>query len=207
VIATGPSYQIDGLSLSSGDPDVRLAAIQRIESHIRLAESAGCMVMVGLMRGRLQHGVDRDLAWNWIVESHQSLARYADTRGVRIVVEPVNRYLDDFARTTQDGLHLLDDIGYDNVGLVLDTFHMNIEDANITDALREAGDRLFHVHISDSNRTHAGGGHIDFGAVLSTLTNVGYRGYLSGEFMAHPDAKTAARRNIETLRALSQVTA
>jgi sugar phosphate isomerase/epimerase len=121
---------------------------------------------------------------------------------VRIVVEPVDRFEVDLIHSTQDGLALLDEIGYANVGLVLDSFHLNIEDVSVEGSIRAAGDRLWHFHLSDSNRWHPGAGHIDFAAIVRTLREMGYEGYVSGEFMPKPDADTSARRCIEHMRPL-----
>jgi len=97
---------------------------------------------------------------------------------------------------------LLEQVGADNVGLLLDTFHMNIEEVSLAQAIRDAGTRLFHFHVADSNRRHPGAGHIDFGNVLQTLSDVGYTGYVSGEFLPEPDADRAAAAAIRHLRAL-----
>jgi len=85
---------------------------------------------------------------------------------------------------------------------LLDTFHMNIEEPSIQDSIRSCGDRIFHVHVADSNRWHPGAGHLDFSSILATLQEVGYDGFISGEFMPVPDPETAAERSIAFLREL-----
>jgi len=89
------------------------------------------------------------------------------------------------------------------MGLLLDTFHMNIEEAVIEESVRTARDRIFHFHVADSNRWYPGAGHLDFRSVLAALYDTGYSGYVSGEFMPLPDADTAAQRSITFLRGLS----
>jgi sugar phosphate isomerase/epimerase len=91
-------------------------------------------------------------------------------------------------------------VGAENFGLLLDTFHMNIEEPSIESSIRACGDRIFHFHVADSNRWHPGAGHLDFASILSALRETGYGGYVSGEFMPFPDADTGARRAIEHLR-------
>ncbi len=113
-----------------------------------------------------------------------------------------NRFEADFIHSARDGLALLERVGYDHVGLILDTFHMNIEEPSIEESMRLVGPRLFHFHLSDSNRWHPGAGHIDFARVVRILADMGYDGFLSGEFMAKPDAETAAQRMIEHMRLL-----
>jgi sugar phosphate isomerase/epimerase len=97
-------------------------------------------------------------------------------------------------------MRLIRDLGYDNVGLMLDVFHMNIEDASIEEGLRTAGDRLWHVHIADSQRRYPGSGHLDFDGIFATLRDMGYRGYVSAELFPLPDADTAAVKTIDFLK-------
>jgi sugar phosphate isomerase/epimerase len=102
----------------------------------------------------------------------------------------------------QQGLDLLARVGAENMGLLLDTFHMNIEEAVMEDSIRTCADRIFHFHVADSNRWHPGAGHLDFVSLLTTLFATGYQGTVSGEFMPLPDADTSAQRNIAFLRSL-----
>ena len=90
----------------------------------------------------------------------------------------------------------------DRIEILLDTFHMNIEEPSIEESIRACGERIFHFHVADSNRWHPGAGHLDFGRILTTLFETGYTGFFSGEFMPKPDADTGARRAIEYLRSL-----
>jgi len=101
-----------------------------------------------------------------------------------------------------EGLALIEAVGADNFGLLLDTFHMNIEEPSIEESIRQAGNRIFHFHVADSNRWYPGAGHLDFRSILSTLKDIGYQGFVSGEFLPKPDAETAARKAIEYLCAL-----
>ena len=119
--------------------------------------------------------------------------------GVRYALEPLNRYETDLIHTVADGLALIERVGAPNFGLLLDTFHMNIEEPSIDESIREAGSRIFHFHVADSNRWHPGAGHLDFAAILDTLFATGYRGFVSGEFLPIPDAETAARQGIAYL--------
>jgi len=99
-------------------------------------------------------------------------------------------------------LDLIERVGADNFGLLLDTFHMNIEEAGIEDSIRAVGDRIFHFHVADSNRWYPGAGHLDFRSILDVLNSTGYDGFVSGEFMPLPDADTSAELGIKNLRTL-----
>jgi 5-keto-L-gluconate epimerase len=205
VISTGQAWIEERLSFTSPDPKVREAAVERIGQHIALAARMNTMsgtiehpmVMLGLIRGRRTEGVSDDQVMAWLVEALRECASVSGRAGVQLVIEPINRFEADFIHSARDGLALLERVGYDHVGLILDTFHMNIEEPSIEESMRLVGPRLFHFHLSDSNRWHPGAGHIDFASVVRTLADMGYDGFLSGEFMAKPDAETAAQRMIE----------
>ncbi len=122
--------------------------------------------------------------------------------GVRLALEPINRYETTLINTVDEGLDLIDRVGADNFGLLLDTFHMNIEEPSIEESIRRAGDRVFHFHVADSNRWYPGAGHLNFRSILSALAEIGYEGFVSGEFLPRPDAETAAREAIVFLRGL-----
>ncbi len=104
---------------------------------------------------------------------------------------------------TAQGLQLIEDVGAENFGLLLDTFHMNIEEAQIEASIRACGPRIFHFHVADSNRWHPGAGHLDFKSILRTLYQTAYPGWVSGEFLPVPDAQTAAQKGILHLRNLA----
>lgn len=199
-IGTGQAWGEEGLSFTDPDPEVRATAIQRVREHIPLAARAGAVVIIGLLRGIVRPGVEHKQAYAWLVEALQSCAAAAQSYGVRLALEPINRYETTLINNVDQGLALLEAVGADNLGLLLDTFHMNIEEPKIEDSIRAAGDHLFHFHVADSNRWYPGAGHIDFASVVATLRAIGYEGYVSVEAMPMPDADTCAERAIATMR-------
>jgi sugar phosphate isomerase/epimerase len=202
VIGTGQAWGEEHLSFTDPQPEVRQAAIGRAKSHIPFAARIGAQIVIGLLRGVVQPGVTFDQAWTWMVDALREVAEVAAVHDVKLCLEPLNRYETDLVHTVAEGLALLEQVGAENVGLLLDTFHMNIEEVDLSQAIRDAGERLFHVHVADSNRRYPGAGHIDFGSVLRTLVDVGYTGYVSGEFLPEPNAERAAAAAIHHLRSL-----
>jgi sugar phosphate isomerase/epimerase len=138
----------------------------------------------------------------YLVEALQACSAAAAPMGVRYALEPLNRYETDLIHTVADGLALIERVGAANFGLLLDTFHANIEEPSIEESIRAAAGRTFHFHVADSNRWYPGAGHLDFRAILDTLFATGYTGFVSGEFLPQPDADTAAQRAIKYLRSL-----
>jgi sugar phosphate isomerase/epimerase len=199
-IVTGELYGADGLCLVTADRNLHQRAVERTRAVIDLASRLGAIVNIGRLRGQLAFLTSAAHPWASALNALRGVIEYAAGNGVRIAIEPLNRYETDFVHSAADGLRLVNDLGYDNVGLMLDTFHMNIEDASIADGFRLASDRLWHVHIADSNRRHPGAGHIDFDSVFEALEEIGYLGYVSGEMLPLPDPDTAAQRTAAFLR-------
>jgi len=201
-IGTGQAWGEEGLSFTDPDPAVRTAAIERTLAHIPFAARAGAAIIVGLLRGIVKPGVSQAQAMDWLVGALRDCCAEARPHGVRLALEPINRYETTLINNIGQGLDLIERVGAENLGLLPDTFHMNIEEPRIEDSIRAGGDRLFHFHVADSNRWYPGAGHLDFASILEALYETGYRGYLSGEFLPLPDAETAARQNIARLRRL-----
>ena len=201
-IGTGQAWGEEGLSFTDPDPVVRAAAIQRIKSHIPLAKQFNAVIIIGLVRGIIKPGVTQEQGYSWLVEALQECSLAAAPYGVRLALEPINRYETSLINNASQGLELIEAVAKKNFGLLLDTFHMNIEDACIEESIRLCGDRVFHFHVADSNRWYPGGGHLDFKSILTTLTGGGYQGYISGEFLPHPDPETAAQKSIQFLQGL-----
>ncbi len=201
-IGTGQAWGEEGLSFTDPDENVRQAAIQRVREHVPFAARSGAVIVIGLLRGLVKPGVSPQQAYEWLAEALQACAEAARPAGVRLALEPINRFETTLINNVAQGLQLIADVGADNFGLLLDTFHMNIEEPSIEESIRAAGERLFHFHVADSNRWYPGAGHVDFASVLDTLREIGYTGYISGEFMPEPDADTAAQRAIAYLRSL-----
>lgn len=202
-IGTGQAWGEERLSFADPDPAVRRAAVERVQSHIPLARRLDALIIIGLLRGVLQPGVAPEQARAWVVEALRECCAAAGESGVRLALEPLNRYETPLVNTAADGLALLAEVGAPNLGLLFDTFHANIEEPSIEDSLRAVGDRLFHVHVADSNRWHPGAGHLDFGRVLAVLRAMGYAGFVSGEFMPLPDGDAAALRGLACLRGIT----
>ena len=206
-IVTGELFGADGLCLVTPDDEVASLALARTEAVIDLAAFLGASVNIGRLRGRLdwlarrpEIGDDQDKAWACALDRLALVVSYAAGKGVRVTLEPINRYETDFIHTVADGLRVIEDIEADNLGLMLDLFHMNIEEASIEASLRRAGDHVWHIHIADSGRRYPGSGHIAFAPIFVTLREMGYAGYVSAELLPQPDPDAAAKKTIEFLR-------
>ncbi len=106
---------------------------------------------------------------------------YANNIRAKALIEPINRYETHFFYTLKDGLNCIREVGKDSLFLLADFFHMNLEEVNIPDAIKEAGWHIGHVHLGDSNRLLPGQGHTDFKSGFTALKNIGYTGFMALE--------------------------
>lgn len=127
--------------------------------------------------------------WSWAVECIQLLGDLLDSCEITLGIEPVNRSETFFLNTVADANAFSDAIGHSRVGVLMDTFHANIEEKNIADAVRSAGRRLKHLHASENDRGLLGSGHVDFPAIVSVLREIEYDGYLMIEGFGYSDTE------------------
>ena len=165
-VGTGQAYGEEGLSFSSPNNEIRKKAIRRIKNYIRFASSFGAQVIIGLIRGKIEESVDRKIAEEWTLEAMRECAKLAQECGIGLTFEPINRYETNFVNRVEEAVEFLKRLGEQNVGLLIDTFHMNIEEISIYQSIERAKDHLSHVHFADSNRWAPGCGHLDFQPLL-----------------------------------------
>ena len=129
------------------------------------------------------------------VEVHKRAARYAATSGIELSVEPLNRFECYFLNTARDAQALVDRVDEPNYGYLYDTFHFNIEEKSLPEAIRATASAINHVHISENDRGIPGTGHVDFAAVFDALKQSKYDGWLTVEAFgqALPDLAAATK--------------
>ena len=172
--------------LSHPDPERRRQAVDYVRAVADLAAATGAATIIVAPSSVMK---TTPLAlpgdeWSWAIESIRAGGEYAASVGVDVALEPWNRYETYFLNRLEQAIVLWTAVGLANGGVMADTFHMNIEESSIPDALRAAEGMLVHVHLADSNRAVAGRGHTDFRPILRALMEIDYRGYLSFEVMA-----------------------
>jgi sugar phosphate isomerase/epimerase len=121
---------------------------------------------------------------------------------VKLAIEPINRYETNIINTVESGIEKVKMANMENVGLLLDTFHMNIEEPSIVQSILKAKEHTFHFHVADSNRWYPGAGHINFSEVLDTLEKIEYKRFVTAEILPLPDPDTSAIKAIEHMRKL-----
>ena len=199
-IASGRIYADDGLSLSLPDSARRDEAARRLTELVDMAGEHGAKLIVGLLRGPRPADGDVPAANARLIETLGTCADHASAVGAGIVLEAINRYETTLQCTAAEALDLVERVGRPNVNVLLDTFHMNIEEACIADAIVATGARLAHFHVADSNRRAPGFGHVEFDAVVAALDAIDYQGWISAEILPLPDDRAAAEQALGHMR-------
>ena len=189
-----------GLVLSDPDRERKDQAVRLFKSQIDLAADLEADIVLGLDRGSPVPGESEAAFQDRLAASLRELAEHAGSRGVLMVMEPIHRYLTGSFHRVEQCLEFLDRYDLGSVRLLLDTFHMNIEERSIEEAIRLAGPRIGHFHAVDNNRGAPGDGHLDFPSIITALRQAGYDGYLSVETQPQADPYDTARRGIAALR-------
>ncbi|MGQ9631616.1 MAG: TIM barrel protein [bacterium] len=198
---TGLAYLRDGLSFTDPDSSIRELAIRRISEDLDLtANFPGASLLNGLIQGPLRESVTVDRAKAWIEEALRRCCARAESLGVIFCLEPINRYELGYHNTLEDVSAMVDKVGSSNLRILIDTFHMNIEEVDICRSIREFGEYIGGVHLADSNRSAPGTGHLDFPEILDALEKVGYDGYLTIEMNPRSDFDGVAREAVRYLR-------
>lgn len=202
-LGTGQAYVADRLSFSSFNAETRREAVQRIKDHVQLASWLGAKVIIGSIKGVLPPGGrEREEAYCFVVDCLKDCLNEAERRGIHLSLEAINRYETNFLNTAAETVHFMEQFDSKQLGLLLDTFHMNIEEISLEETVRAYGKYLSHIHVADSNRQAPGRGHIDFPKLIEELRKMGYRGALGLECLPLPNPQVAAQQGLDYLGGL-----
>ncbi|MEI7844535.1 MAG: sugar phosphate isomerase/epimerase [Chloroflexota bacterium] len=168
-------------NICSADPIIRENAKIYIRWLIDAAQQIGSEVVCGPMysavgKDHLEDSDQRKKEWDLAVVGIYQMAQYAAGRAVKLAFEPLNRFETDMINVVSQGNKFIDDVGQKNVGFHLDTFHMHLEEKNSAEAIRLAGDRIFHFHACENDRGVPGTGQVHWLEIAQALKETGYHG-------------------------------
>jgi D-psicose/D-tagatose/L-ribulose 3-epimerase len=177
--------------LASPDRAAHAAGVAYLETCVDVAAALGARVVGGplygaplVFAGRAPTPIppdERKRRVDAVVSGLKQAGRKAADAGILLAVEPLNRFETDFAITSRHGIDLVDRVDSKGVALMLDTFHMNMEDPDLPAAIRAAGPSLVHFQANENHRGFIGSGHIDWPAIAGALRDIGYDGMITLE--------------------------
>lgn len=188
-------------SIASEEAGARQGGLDYLKTCVESAEALGATIIGGPLYGEpmvfagrppLPRSADEMKARaDRMIEGLAQVAPRARAAGKVFAVEPLNRFETDMLNTTQQGIALVDAVNDAGLGLMLDTFHMNMEDQSIPDAIRLAGKRTVHFQANENHRGFPGTGNMDWPAIMRALHQVGYAGPVSLEPFRRDDQRLA----------------
>ena len=179
-------------NLLAGSAKQRAASVKYVKDTITMVKELGgeeITIVPGTV-GKLTPDASAEEEWTWAVESLKQCYEHGLKEGVRLAIEPLNRFETYFLNRHDQALRLAEEVGPE-CGICLDCFHMNIEEKDLLQALRNAKGRLNDVHVADNNRMACGMGALNWKAIIGTLKKIGYTGALTVEFVAPVDRTPA----------------
>jgi len=179
------SIMIAGRDLIHSDVYYREMTVRYLNECLDMVHALGGSIftLVPSEVGKIVAMADVDTEWGWAVEGVRAVAEHAAKLDIRIGLEPLNRFETNFLNRHDQALKLAEDVGLSNVGVCLDAFHINIEEADPYQAILNTGKHLVDFHVADNNRLPPGGGSWDWKRLIATLKQAGYEEQLTNEFV------------------------
>lgn len=201
-LGTGSTYIRFGYSIGDTQEPIRKKATERIKTYIEFARETQSKVIIGLIRGRFKHDNNPRKERLNIVSSLKECCSLAENNGVYLLFEPINRFEIDSFNTISESVGLIEEIGSNNLQLLVDSFHTHLEEdpMEIWNYLKEISHLVGHVHLADTTRRAPGSGHFDFKTFLNIFKNSGYTEFISLETIMKPSFETIAKNSSEYLR-------
>lgn len=196
-VGTGAGAVKHGLTLTDADATRRQQAVDFVKEMIQFGAEFQAPAIIGSMQGRWGGDLDKPTALGYLADSLESLGEFAAECDVPLIYEPLNRYETNLFNTIAEGVEVVENLQTNNVKLLADLFHMNIEESNVADAIRAGGKHLAEVHFVDSNRWAAGYGHTDFDPIVEALKEIKFDGVIAVESFPKPNSMSAAAKTIE----------
>ncbi len=179
-------------NLLAKDEKNRAMSVKYVKDTITMVKELGGqeITIVPCTVGKLIADAGAEEEWNWAVQSLKQCYEHGMKEGVRLAIEPLNRFETYFVSRSDQALALAEAVG-PTCGVCLDAFHMNIEEKDMFQSIRNAAPRLNDFHVADNNRMACGMGALDWAKIIGTLKEVGYDGALTVEFVAPLDRTPA----------------
>ncbi len=207
------------VDITSHDEAARRRGTDYLKECVTASAAVGATSFSGVIYAEYMKDAKKapsEAEWQFSADALKEVARHANDLGITIAVEPVTRYESYLLNTSEQAVRLLDMIGEPNVGIHLDSYHMNVEEKSFYDAVKLAGKRLTNFHMCENDRGIAGTGHIDWDGIFKAFKEIGFDGYLGFEGFSDvtdnmstwvwrklaPDGETFVRESVKFARGM-----
>lgn len=192
LVCTGEIYGQLGLSFTDPDEAKRAEAIRRSKLIIDFAEALSANVNFGRIRGHYCKEMSKEQTEAYAIAAFRELADYAAPKNVKLALEEVTIMQTNFINTLAEAADMVDRVDRPNFKLMMDIFHMNLEEKDLFESIRKYSSYNIHVHLADNNRRYPGHCGLDFEKIIQTFKDCGYDGDFTTEIFQIPDMQGAA---------------
>ncbi|TMJ38876.1 MAG: sugar phosphate isomerase/epimerase [Alphaproteobacteria bacterium] len=181
-------------NLAAKDTGQRARTVEYMKSVITMVSELDgeIITLVPATVGKITPDGTPEEEWRWLIEGVTECYNHGKKKGVRIAIEPLNRFETYLLNRADQAIALAEAIAPD-CGVCIDAFHLNIEDADMYASIKKAGKRLYDFHVADNNRMAAGMGALDWKKIVQALKDARYDGALTVEFVAPIDRTPASK--------------
>ena len=204
LICTGEIYGLLGLSFADPDPGRCTEAVDRVKDVIDFAASQQAKVNIGRIRGQYLPGIPQHQTEEWGIENFRTISDYAAPKGVIIALENVTILQTNLVNTMEQTRSIIQRTQRSNFKAMIDVFHLNIEEKDLLQAIRNNADINIHVHLADNNRHYPGNCGLDFAAIIQAFYDSGYDDLYCTEIFQLPSIEECAKRSISYLAPIFQ---
>lgn len=200
LVCTGEIFGQLGLSYTNSREEVRKEAIRRTKEIIDFASALNANINIGRIRGQYCSELSKEQTERYAVDAFKELSDYSGKKNVEIALETVTIMQTNFINTLEEAVRIIEAVDNPNFKLMMDVFHLNLEEKDICQAIRQYSKYNMHVHLADNNRRYPGHCGLDFERILSTFKECGYDKNFCTEIFQIPNQEEAAKGAITHLR-------
>ncbi|WHH60350.1 sugar phosphate isomerase/epimerase family protein [Petroclostridium sp. X23] len=200
LVCTGEIFGQLNLSFMDKDAEKRAEARKRVKEIIDFAAHLGAIINIGRVRGQFCNELPREVSYGYAIEAFKEISDYGGKKNVKIALENVTLMQTNFINTIEEAVKVVKDVDNEYFKIMMDVFHMNIEEKNMFEMIEKYAEYNIHVHLADNNRRYPGHCGLDFEKIINAFKQTGYDGAFCTEIFQIPDQETAARGAMEHLR-------
>lgn len=200
LVCTGEIFGQLGLSYANPKEEVRKEAINRTKEIIDFASALDANINIGRIRGQYCSDISKEQTERYAIDAFKELSEYGSKKNVKVALETVTIMQTNFINTLQKAKEIIEAVDNPYFKLMMDVFHLNLEEKNIYEAIRKYSKYNMHVHLADNNRRYPGHCGLDFDKIITTFKECGYDGNYCTEIFQIPNQEEAAKGAINHLR-------
>lgn len=200
LVCTGEIFGQKKLSFMDKNAEVRQNARARVKEIIDFASYLGAYINIGRVRGQYTDELPKEVSYGYAIDAFKDISEYAGKKDVKIALETVTIMQTNFINTVEEAVKVIKDVDNEYFRLMMDIFHLNIEEKDMFETIKNYAEYNIHVHLADNNRRYPGHCGLNFEKIIKAFKEVGYDGAFCTEIFQIPDQESAARGAVDNLR-------